>query len=618
MAARFWVGGTGIWDGITTVNWSATSGGASGASVPGSSDTVTFDANSLTSAQTCTVATDFSITSLSIGTMLGTLDFSVNNNSPTMQTFDGVGAGASGTFKMGTGTWTITGANQQVWNLQGSHLTTTTNTGTIIVSGVNASMSGGARVYNNVSFTGGGLMQTVRGDTYANLTVQSNGVVGSQHLISTNITVTGTYTVTGSHVATSRVLVRSGTIQFQIQITAAAVALTNADFVSIIFAGAATWSGTSIGNAGNNTGTVTYTTPVTRFWVGNGGNWGDTTHWSASSGGSSGASVPLCHDTVTFDANSFATNGQTVACNVYYLGKDISFAGTTAHPPTWNTSLNQVVIQGSLTLAAGMSMTGANTTVILTPWSPVDITTAGVTMTNSWSLEGGTAAVNLRDNFIGLVNRPFVIVGGTLTTNNFNMTVGNLSAGSSNQNAKTINAGTSTITTTTNSGIYFAFQGASMTLSGLSATFICSGGGGNLNLGSQSLGTVIFQSSGTATDSISGSGTISNLQFNSTGMTGGTHTTTFAAGTTVTLSSPLMSAVASSGATQTLKSSSNGTAWNLSVASGIISLDWISLQDSHAAGGATFYAGANSTNVSGNTGWLFSSAPFKGSMLTVF
>jgi hypothetical protein len=29
------------------------------------------------------------------------------------------------------------------------------------------------------------------------------------------------------------------------------------------------------------------------------------------------------------------------------------------------------------------------------------------------------------------------------------------------------------------------------------------------------------------------------------------------------------------------------------------------LKDNTATGGATFYAGANSTNVSGNTGWTF-------------
>jgi hypothetical protein len=46
MANRFWVGGTGNWDAATTTHWSATTGGAGGASVPTTTDDVFFNANS--------------------------------------------------------------------------------------------------------------------------------------------------------------------------------------------------------------------------------------------------------------------------------------------------------------------------------------------------------------------------------------------------------------------------------------------------------------------------------------------------------------------------------------------------------------------------------------------
>lgn len=46
MPNRFWVGGTGTWNSSSTANWSATTGGASGASAPTSADPVFFDANS--------------------------------------------------------------------------------------------------------------------------------------------------------------------------------------------------------------------------------------------------------------------------------------------------------------------------------------------------------------------------------------------------------------------------------------------------------------------------------------------------------------------------------------------------------------------------------------------
>src|SRR4051794_10358200 len=57
MAARFWVGGAGTWDNAATTHWSASSGGASGASAPTSADNVTFDGSSgLGAGVTITVA----------------------------------------------------------------------------------------------------------------------------------------------------------------------------------------------------------------------------------------------------------------------------------------------------------------------------------------------------------------------------------------------------------------------------------------------------------------------------------------------------------------------------------------------------------------------------------
>lgn len=44
-----------------------------------------------------------------------------------------------------------------------------------------------------------------------------------------------------------------------------------------------------------------------RYWVGGSGSWNSTTKWSATSGGSSGASVPTAADNAIFDANSAAT-----------------------------------------------------------------------------------------------------------------------------------------------------------------------------------------------------------------------------------------------------------------------------------------------------------------------
>jgi hypothetical protein len=55
----------------------------------------------------------------------------------------------------------------------------------------------------------------------------------------------------------------------------------------------------------------------------------------------------------------------------------------------------------------------------------------------------------------------------------------------------------------------------------------------------------------------------------------------------------------------TLSSSSAGSAATLSSASGNKLSDRLLIQDSTATGGATWYAGSHSINVSNNTGWIF-------------
>ncbi|MFM7021413.1 MAG: gliding motility-associated C-terminal domain-containing protein [Flavobacteriales bacterium] len=59
-----------------------------------------------------------------------------------------------------------------------------------------------------------------------------------------------------------------------------------------------------------------------RYWVGNGGKWGDPAHWSKSSGGPGGASLPTAYDVAIFDVNSFSSSSQTVI-----IDQDIAIAG---------------------------------------------------------------------------------------------------------------------------------------------------------------------------------------------------------------------------------------------------------------------------------------------------
>lgn len=74
MALRYWVGGSGTWNAVSTANWSATSGGASGASVPTTADDVVLDANS--GAGTVTLGADVVARIMTMTGFTGTLAFS--------------------------------------------------------------------------------------------------------------------------------------------------------------------------------------------------------------------------------------------------------------------------------------------------------------------------------------------------------------------------------------------------------------------------------------------------------------------------------------------------------------------------------------------------------------
>lgn len=71
---RYWVGGAGTWNATSTTNWSATSGGASGASVPTANDAVFFD-----QAGTYTVTMSGSIACSNFNVTGGTVTFSSGN-----------------------------------------------------------------------------------------------------------------------------------------------------------------------------------------------------------------------------------------------------------------------------------------------------------------------------------------------------------------------------------------------------------------------------------------------------------------------------------------------------------------------------------------------------------
>jgi len=272
MAARFWVGGTGNWDASDTTHWSATSGGAGGASVPGASDDVTMDASSGGGTVTATAA--INVISITGGAFTGT--FNTNGQTLTVQTFDFSGTG-NRTLTLGSSSITCTKNNVTVWNLgTATNLTFNANTSTITMSGNNQFFIGGGKTYNTVVFQGGtlGINGITDINTFANLTMVGSANKTDQATFQNNQTVTGVLTLTGNS-STNRLLVRSiaggaaspGTTR-TITNTGATVTISNCDFMDIAFT--TTWDAsarTDIGDCGGNSG-ITFPASVAQYYGG--------------------------------------------------------------------------------------------------------------------------------------------------------------------------------------------------------------------------------------------------------------------------------------------------------------------------------------------------------------
>jgi hypothetical protein len=179
-----------------------------------------------------------------------------------------------------------------------------------------------------------------------------------------------------------------------------------------------------------------------RYWVGDGGSWWSTAHWSTSSGGAGGASVPTNADTAYFDANSFSTTGQVIDCgNTKLTVLDLEMSDLDQNITMTNLS-GGMSIYGSLQLSSWVTVVGSSYIYMEGPqiggeyidlWTSPNCSMSIWTNSNkTWALYGGTTSGTFRHD------------NGTLNVTSFNCSVFSC-AGS---NSKTINLNTGSITCT--------------------------------------------------------------------------------------------------------------------------------------------------------------------------
>ena len=342
------------------------------------------------------------------------------------------------------------------------------------------------------------------------------------------------------------------------------------------------------------------------------GNWSVGANWQV--GGVPQIAPPTAADDVVMGSGTGATNSNCTvdgACVCRSLDQGVAdYTGTLAT----GTSANSLTIGDgtagagniALRISTASTFTGTTSTITFASTSATQqtINSGGKTLMGI-TINGAGSSYILGGNLtIGAGGRIFNITAGTFNDGGYAVSFGKFN--SSNSNTRTITAtgnwtctdtaGGTAWTTNTSTNLTWSFTGT-LTLGGSGTDQTVTPGG--LVFGAISITT-------TANVLLTGSvQTTNNFTVTSP------KTITVTNGRTITVGGQLIM-TGSSGNVITILSSSAGSAFTFSKSSGIVSCDWLSLKDSTASGGATFYAGNNSTNVSGNTGWIFTAPPSSG------
>jgi len=351
-----------------------------------------------------------------------------------------------------------------------------------------------------------------------------------------------------------------------------------------------------------------------RYWVGGGStsDWnavGDT-NWSATSGGANNASVPTSSDNVYFDSNS-GVGTSVLSANITIRSLNCTgFTGTLQHNSGITLSIGDSAAGASaiaLKFVAGMTYTLGDPatsainfitgnlnvqTIDFAGKTTGNVSFIGNNISSSWRYEG---VHNTSTTAIVTLNR------GTLNTNGFAVSWGAFNGASTNTRTLTLGASTVSITGVGTVWDCSHPSGTALTLtantstititdtSGVSKTFI--------GAGKTTYRAIIFSGDNIT---VTGTNTFTEMFVNNAGLPTGL---LFTSGETQTVTD--FNTNGSSGNLAIIKSTVGASSATISKSSGILSVDYMSIQDITAAGGATWYAGANSTNVSGNTGWTF-------------
>jgi len=391
---------TGTWTIVGTSTVTSAGKTLPNLTISGSAITVTLgDALSLTSALTLNQ---------------GTLTTSASNYGITADSITSVGS-LTRTLTLNASAVNLTGITP--FNFGGTSFTLNSGTSQISVSNSSPSIDIGGKTISNLIISNSSLVSanlSAASGSIGNLTVAARSSTGRGVLnLTNNPTVTGTFTVTAGTNATYRLKINGNGSTF----TAASVSLTDVDFYKVTGAGAATWSGTRLGNVGGNSG-ITFPTAKSVYWNLAGTQSISATGWATSSGGTPAANnFPLAQDTIVLDNNG--SIGTLNFDGFWDFGTFDASARTSA--ATIGLLSNQFFI-GSWTNGTGLTFSSSALSWQFNGIGTQTINGNGVAFSGTVSQTSVTGTITLASN---LIAQNVSIGNSTFNFNNFNVTATN-------------------------------------------------------------------------------------------------------------------------------------------------------------------------------------------------
>lgn len=488
-----------------------------------------------------------------------------------------------------------------------TNLTMTANTAIITCSAGLASLilSSATFDWNGLSFvlTSGAQTANIGGtgtNTIKDLTFTGTSAKTNVFQISGNMVVTGTFTGNGNS-NVNRILICSGSGGSRAYgttrtVTAANTSFSNADFMDITGAGAGNWNLAAItgnsGDCGGNSG-ITFTTPATQTATGTASFAWSTHGWTSR--------VPLPQDDVVIPNAFIAT--RVITADMPRLGKNITFSCT--GNPTFTPNVT-VEIYGSWTFASGMTVSGGNNIISLGGRSTHTITSNGVTFTSmAMAMNGAGGTYTMADALT--ISNTFNLNFGTFDTGGYTFSC--FVFQSQNTGTRVFNGNSSTVNlaATTAVNIINMANTGGLTFNAQSATFVIANASANTRTivgGGVVFGTLTYTVAGSTGELvISGSPWFLTLNFSDAS---NARTLTFTAGTSNVIFN--LNVFGTSGKLMTVRSGTGGSVATITKPFGgalTTTADYLSVQDIVSVQPLSFFAGANSTNVSGNTNVIF-------------